>query len=240
LLEQEHVHTYAARNTPGGPSRPGPLSQATASLVDDLEAVRRRLGAPRVRIVGHSHGAVIALGYAIRYPDRVERMVLIGPSLVPPGSSSESGRIVEHWERRGDRERAVQHYRRYPRVRDFAEDDRTLALWMRRTAALQFYELETLREFQRSLRDSPPPSYAALAGMPDEPEAWLREGCASVTARTLVQVGRFDSVTPPDAAAEVATRVPGARLQIIDRAGHNPWVERAAAFGRAIRGFLAP
>lgn len=48
--------------------------------VQDLEAVRRHFGLEKVSLLGHSYlGAVVAL-YAMKYPDRVSRVVQIGPS----------------------------------------------------------------------------------------------------------------------------------------------------------------
>jgi pimeloyl-ACP methyl ester carboxylesterase len=43
---------------------------------DDIEAIRKQLGAERVALFGTSYGTKVALGYALRYPDRVERLVL--------------------------------------------------------------------------------------------------------------------------------------------------------------------
>lgn len=43
---------------------------------DDIEAVRRALGADRIALFGISYGTKVALGYARRYPARVERLVL--------------------------------------------------------------------------------------------------------------------------------------------------------------------
>ena len=43
---------------------------------DDIEAIRAELGAERIALFGISYGTKLALGYAQRYPDRVERLVL--------------------------------------------------------------------------------------------------------------------------------------------------------------------
>jgi pimeloyl-ACP methyl ester carboxylesterase len=43
---------------------------------DDIEAIRRELGAERIALYGASYGTKLALGYAKRYPERVERLVL--------------------------------------------------------------------------------------------------------------------------------------------------------------------
>jgi pimeloyl-ACP methyl ester carboxylesterase len=52
--------------------------------VDDLEAARRALGYPRVDLVSESAGTRTAMIYAWRYPESVERSVMIGAN--PPGN----------------------------------------------------------------------------------------------------------------------------------------------------------
>jgi len=43
---------------------------------DDIEAIRAQIGAERIAVFGTSYGTKVALGYAQRYPDRVDRLVL--------------------------------------------------------------------------------------------------------------------------------------------------------------------
>jgi pimeloyl-ACP methyl ester carboxylesterase len=43
---------------------------------DDIEAIREQLGAERIALYGTSYGTKLALGYAKRYPARVDRLVL--------------------------------------------------------------------------------------------------------------------------------------------------------------------
>jgi pimeloyl-ACP methyl ester carboxylesterase len=61
----------------------GPLVSlyGIADVADDLERVRQALGLERISLFGVSYGTRIALAYASRYPQRVERLVL--DSVVP-------------------------------------------------------------------------------------------------------------------------------------------------------------
>jgi pimeloyl-ACP methyl ester carboxylesterase len=43
---------------------------------DDIEAIRAELGVPRIALLGVSYGTKVALAYARRFPDRVDRLVL--------------------------------------------------------------------------------------------------------------------------------------------------------------------
>lgn len=63
-----------------GASRPrgGLLGNHTQALVADLEVLRKHLGVPRWSVLGGSWGAVLALAYAQRHPQRVQRLVLRG------------------------------------------------------------------------------------------------------------------------------------------------------------------
>jgi pimeloyl-ACP methyl ester carboxylesterase len=56
-------------------------SYGTARSVEDLEAVRAALDAPRIVVYGTSYGTKLALAYAAAHPDRVEALVL--DSIVP-------------------------------------------------------------------------------------------------------------------------------------------------------------
>ena len=61
-----------------GPARD---AYATTETVEDLEAVRAALGAPRIGLLGISYGTYYALRYARAHPDRVDRLIL--DSVVP-------------------------------------------------------------------------------------------------------------------------------------------------------------
>src|SRR5215207_8202351 len=56
-----------------GPRRAFYTSRDSA---DDIEAIRDQLGAKRIALFGTSYGTKLALGYAKRYPGRVERLAL--------------------------------------------------------------------------------------------------------------------------------------------------------------------
>lgn len=59
-----------------------PTGYTVARQVADLEAVRRRIGADRVVLLGASWGATLAGEYLAAHPDRVARMVLTSPGVL--------------------------------------------------------------------------------------------------------------------------------------------------------------
>lgn len=67
----------------------GPPQEAPdmATLADAVMACARAAGHERVSLVGNSFGAQIVVEAALRHPDRVERVALIGPTVDPQARS---------------------------------------------------------------------------------------------------------------------------------------------------------
>ena len=55
---------------------------------------------------------------------------------------------------------------------------------------------------------------------------------------TLVTAGRYDFLFPPEHQAILADRIPDARLELIECAGHNPQIEETDVTVGIIRSFL--
>jgi proline iminopeptidase len=60
-----------------------------------------------------------------------------------------------------------------------------------------------------------------------------------ITVPTLILAGRDDFIFPPEHQRELAAGIPGARLQFIERAGHNPHSEQPAEVMAAVRDFVS-
>jgi pimeloyl-ACP methyl ester carboxylesterase len=71
LLDAGRAAARCARRL--GPRRAFYTSRDTA---DDIDALRAELGAEQVALYGTSYGTKVALAYSLRYPARVERLVL--------------------------------------------------------------------------------------------------------------------------------------------------------------------
>ena len=61
---------------------------------------------------------------------------------------------------------------------------------------------------------------------------------AEIKVPTLVICGDEDQLTPPAVSQEMANAIPGARLAILEAAGHLSNIEQPAAFNAVLREFL--
>jgi len=71
---------------------------------------------------------------------------------------------------------------------------------------------------------------------------WLadqRERARAIDVPTLVLCGTEDRITPPALSEELAALIPGAKLELIERAGHLANAEQPALFNAAIDSFLS-
>jgi proline iminopeptidase len=80
------VWSYDQRGAGRSTRLADPSGYTTQRAVADLEQVRRRIGAERMVLVGHSWGAYLAAAYLAQHPDRVQRAVFLSP-----GALSEHG-----------------------------------------------------------------------------------------------------------------------------------------------------
>ena len=79
LMSKYRITTYDLRGH--GYSDVPPTGYTTADHAQDLCRLLDTLGIERADVVGHSFGADIALHFAILFPERVDRLVLVEPGI---------------------------------------------------------------------------------------------------------------------------------------------------------------
>jgi proline iminopeptidase len=95
LAGQTRVIYYDQRGSGNSQIKPHPKDYTIEQLVDDLEVLRRDVvKADKIVLVGHSFGSAVVQRYAIKYPERVGKMVIAGGIRINNGMSS---RFVWKW-----------------------------------------------------------------------------------------------------------------------------------------------
>jgi proline-specific peptidase len=68
-----------------GLSKAQPFDSTTINIdtaIADLELLRLKLKVEKLKIIGHSWGAILALAYAVKNPDKIKSLILIGPGVI--------------------------------------------------------------------------------------------------------------------------------------------------------------
>jgi 3-oxoadipate enol-lactonase len=215
LSDRMRVVRYDTRGHGGSPAPDGELT--IADLGADLLGLLDRLGVERADLAGVSLGGMAAMWAASEAPERVGRLVLCCTSaqLGPPGMWEERIRTV-----RTDGTAALA--------------DATLQRWFTPAA-----DPAVVARFHALLSATPDAGYAACCAAIRDMD--LRDRVPRISAPTLVIGATEDTSAPPGDHAEViAAGIPGARLEILDRAAHLANVERAADVTAVMLEHLSP
>ncbi|KAJ1920440.1 hypothetical protein H4219_001277 [Mycoemilia scoparia] len=62
-------------------------------FVDSLEEWRKKMGLKKMTLLGHSLGAYFCAVYSLRYPERVEKLILVSPAGIPEPDKEKMERI---------------------------------------------------------------------------------------------------------------------------------------------------
>jgi 3-oxoadipate enol-lactonase len=215
LVERLRVVRYDHRGH--GESAVPPAPYELADLGADAIALLDRLGLERVHWCGLSLGGMVGMWMAINAPERIDRLVLCCTSarLGPP----------QMWIDRAATVRAEG-------VRAIA--DVGIERWL--SPAFMEREPEAAARVKAMLIATPAEGYAACCGVIERMDQV--DQLDRISAPTLVIAGAEDPATPPEHGELIASRIPGARLEIVPDARHLATIEQPAAMTELILAHL--
>ncbi|MEV5975356.1 alpha/beta fold hydrolase [Streptomyces sp. NPDC051921] len=208
-------HRDTGRSVTYEPGHPGYTGM---DLVEDAVRVLDAYGLPAAHVVGVSAGGALAQLLALGHPARVLSLVLISTSAAVPGGDRELPPPTQEFLRfasdarvdRSDADSMIAYQVAYARVlsggrRPFDED---AARRLARRDVGRARDVAALRNHDSLPEGEPPQAPLSSVGVP-----------------TLVIHGSADPLFPLAHGEALAERIPGARLLVLDGAGHG--VERA-------------
>ena len=234
LLEKNY--RVLAPDLPGfGRSDQGKRAYTIPFFVHTLLELLDALAIPRVVLAGHSTGAIIAHATALEHPQRVERLILIGGSLVSQENHLDPGLLlfllplIGEWSYNRLRKDPQAAYRTlegyYNRLDELPQADRDF-LYQRVNERV--WSDGQRRGFLSTLRNLVAWLPAQQKNLPERLRGW--------SGPTLVVWGEHDRINAVANAHALVRLVPAARLVIVPGAGHNVQQEQAGAVVEAIKG----
>jgi proline iminopeptidase len=200
-----------------------------ADQVDDLEAVRVHLGAPRIDLLGHSWGGYLAMAYAARHPERVAHLILCDSAA--PKWSDTAFLFKDVFPEGVARQEAL----------GFAStlgDAKAAAASLREYLAMLFVSPAKRDAF---LAASSGFSYSTdinAALNADLARFDLNPELLKLRMPALVLTGRFDANVAPSTAWKIHQAIAGSRFVAFDVSGHLPFFEEPEAFVSTVESFL--
>jgi proline iminopeptidase len=228
------------RGQSAGNARPEDVT--VESEIADLEAVREHFGLESVAVLGHSWGGVLAMEYAIRYPARVSRLIVMNT-----GPASHVDYMLLRRERRKNATEDVERMREIAATAAYrAGDIEADAAYYRIHFRTTVRQPALLERVVGSLRANFTPEGILKARAIESrllDETWLLgeydlfPRLRQLNVPALIIHGDTD-IVPVECAAHVAEAIPGARLVLLRDTGHFSFIERTDEIGKAIANFF--
>jgi pimeloyl-ACP methyl ester carboxylesterase len=190
-------------------------------MADDAATILDELGIDQADIVGFSGGSVTAQELALRHPDKVRSLVLVGTF----------GKGDPYFD-------AV--IRMFTWMMDQAPTPHAFVeafyLWIYTAQAYENGFVKQLIEDALAF-----PHQQSLESMHQQLDAWAHHNTLDrldrVAAPTLVIAGGKDLVCPPRLGKAVADAIPGAQFEEWPEAAHQPFQEEPARFNARLEAF---
>ena len=195
-----------------------------ADHVKDLAALVDHLGYQSIFLLGTCVSTLICRDYALQWPDRVSKLILVGPMFNPFGCLHRTllHRSLLASLEAGGPEALFDHYYPLLHTARTIENNRTagyLALKIR------FVENNPREQLFKHLHST----------LKIEDRSDLLE---QLDPPTLLLCGEDDFLTSRDALETLCRVMPRARYELIEMAGHDPYVEATAEFEARVLAFL--
>ena len=225
LDEFADEYRVVAWDAPGYGESTSP-SQQTPAAVDyagALAALLDRLSIERCHLAGNSLGALIAAAFQRLQPDRLLSLTL-SDAATGYGALSTAERDEKLAQRLGDLHDLGLAGMAALRTPKLLADDAAPAV------------VERVQSIMATMR---PEGYEKAARMLTNANILEELTAAKRHVRTLVVTGAEDRITTPKSTRRIADAISGARYELIEGAGHLPYLERPESFNRMLRQFLA-
>ena len=209
------------------------------------EEIRKAWDFEKISLVGHSYGTVVAQAYAIKYPDQVDKMVLI--------NGFHSG---ENWQANCDN---YNHQAKtmFPELWKKVEAMRALGyissdpefseVYGSIPAKYCYYHNTRLKQRSPKTehRNWNSDVYYSIIG-PDADffvsgsmmDLDFRRKLKDLDISTLIIAGRYDMVSTPEFAVQYKRFMPQAKFVMFEKSGHNPYLEETKNFYKVLDQFL--
>lgn len=197
-----------------------------ADQVADLEALRDYLGYQRINILGHSFGGYLAIAYAARYPERIERLILCDSAA--PRFADTLFLFAAVFPETHEQMVAIEII-----------DEATKKASFMHYFSMLFYSPKNRDTYLAQVTEVKANTEVAAMLLEDMEELDFTPVLATFGFPALVITGRFDMNVAPSVAYAIHKAIPGSRFVVFEESGHLPFYEEQEGFVRTVRRFLS-
>jgi len=231
----QHFRVIRFDNRNGGCSDRPNIPNTLDMLAEDINGLMDYLNIEKAHVIGWSMGGIIVQKFAIKYPERIEKLVLINTVMGAPNKQAVDILVKNSLEEL-----------------EFRKKNKEEAFW---TSARIGYHFK----FRKEMKANPDKNFYGLWSVQDlidhqnsnpvNPQDVIHQSNAlyppnsyddlkNIKLNTLLIASSHDRLTTKDALIELEKVIPNSRLVIIEKAGHNSPISRAPEVNKIIIDFL--
>jgi pimeloyl-ACP methyl ester carboxylesterase len=223
LARDFRVVTFDPRGVANSKLNNGP-SVSISKIADDIVGLLDNLDMHSAHMLGISFGGFVAQEFALRYPERLKRLVLASTSLGGPNHVAPATEVLAAFA-------STVGLNSSERIRKYLTMAFTPTFIEKHAEVIDRFC--TLREHNAVPEEVYRQQLASAVAFDAERQA------PCIQAETLVLTGDADTVVPAENSKRLARAIPHATLGVIEDGGHMTFVEQAEEFNSFVRDFLA-
>ena len=213
-------------------------SMTMETFVKDLESIRKLFRIKKMNLFGHSWGGLVAMEYAIKYPQNLRSLILSNPT---PASSLLRAAIYSTLSGRATKKEGDE-FRKITSSKEFKEKGPiATAKFYKILFAPSFYN----KKYVDSLNIILPPDnkkknklQTLLTRDPALFKYDITPRLEFIKCPTLIITGDHD-IMPPQANNEIHKAIKSSKLVTLKNCGHFPFVEDKKEYFKVLENFLA-
>lgn len=204
----------------GASPRPQP-GTGLVGYAEQLRELLEHLQVPQATVIGFSMGGLVARAFALHHPEQLEGLVIL---------NSVFYRSAE--QRAGVIERTRQAAEHGPD----ANAEAALSRWFSRE--YQAANPAQIAAIRQTLASNDPQGYLTTYELFATQDMYRAEDLGSIRVPTLVATGELDPGSTPEMARQLAARIPGAQVAVLDEQRHMMPVESPRLVNQVLLDFL--
>lgn len=231
----EHFKVVRFDNRNGGESDRPNQPNTMEMLADDIRGLMDYLKIDKANVIGWSMGGIIVQKFALKYPDRLNKVVLINTVLGAPDNQGVEMLKKNHIKELEDRKKdpvkcfwdnaPLGFYFKFRKEMGANPKKKFYGLW----------SVEDLIEFQNFSPPTPQDiNYQSAALI----QTFTYDDLKQLKTPTLLIASSHDRLTSSNTMVQMHKAIPNSILKIIEKAGHNSPLSRAPEVNEAIIEFL--
>jgi len=225
--------TFDLRGT-GESDRPN-IPYTMNMLAEDVKGLMNFIGVEKVHLIGRSFGGMIAQHFVLKYPEKVEKLILIATNFGRTETDwveiAKKGRLEEIETIKHDPLKAFKQKSRWVFHVKFRKE-------MEANPSKKFFNIFSMEDLIRESTINPSRSQDIINQAEAMKTHYTLERLHEIKNKTLLIAASHDRQTPVTVMTEMRKRIPNSELKVINEAGHFMTLSRASEVNEIILNFL--